>query len=125
MRCLGRTSRCPPGACGVASVEDASPEERSMALLDGERALAIDILKVSGANTVAVADGVKAALAELEHSLPPGTSLRVVRDNSTFIRNSITDVIHELVLGAILTVLIVMLFLNDWKATAITSLALP
>jgi HAE1 family hydrophobic/amphiphilic exporter-1 len=49
----------------------------------------------------------------------------VVRDNSTFIRNSIRDVIHELITGAILTVLIVMLFLNDWKATAITSLALP
>jgi HAE1 family hydrophobic/amphiphilic exporter-1 len=109
----------------VAAVEDGSPEERSLALLDGSRALAIDILKVSGANTVEVADGVKATLTELESTLPPGTSLRVVRDNSTFIRNSITDVIHELILGAILTVLIVMLFLNDWKATAITSLALP
>ncbi len=109
----------------VATVQDASPEERSMALLDGVRAIGIDILKVSGANTVAVADGVKDAVAELERSLPPGTSLRVVRDNSTFIRNSISDVIHELILGAILTVLIVMIFLNDWKATAITSLALP
>ncbi|HEX9562441.1 MAG TPA: efflux RND transporter permease subunit [Gemmatimonadaceae bacterium] len=109
----------------VATVEDGSPEERSVALLDGTRALAIDILKVSGANTVAVADGVREALVELEASLPPGASLRVVRDNSTFIRNSIEDVIDELILGALLTVLIVMLFLNDWKATAITSLALP
>lgn len=109
----------------VASVVDGSPEERSVALLDGARALAIDILKVSGANTVAVADGVREALAQLESALPPGTSLRVVRDNSTFIRNSIEDVIDELILGALLTVLIVMLFLNDWKATAITSLALP
>ncbi len=109
----------------VATVEDGSPEERSMALLDGTRALAIDILKVSGANTVAVADGVQEMLTELQATLPPGTSLRVVRDNSVFIRNSISDVIHELILGALLTVLIVMLFLNDWKATAITSLALP
>jgi HAE1 family hydrophobic/amphiphilic exporter-1 len=109
----------------VARVEDGSPEERSLALLDGARAISIDILKVSGANTVAVADAVRAELAALEGSLPAGTGLRVVRDNSVFIRNSITDVIHELVLGAILTVLIVMLFLNDWKATAITSLALP
>lgn len=109
----------------VAVVVDASPEERSVALLDGTRALAIDILKVSGANTVAVADGVRGALDELQSALPPGTALRVVRDNSTFIRNSISDVIDELMLGAALTVLIVMLFLNDWKATAITSLALP
>ena len=49
----------------------------------------------------------------------------MVRDNSVNIRQSVDDVIHELVLGAILTVIVVMLFLNDWKATAITSLALP
>jgi HAE1 family hydrophobic/amphiphilic exporter-1 len=109
----------------VARVEDGSPEERSLALLDGKRAISINILKVSGANTVAVADGVKAALARIQAGLPPGAALRVVRDNSTFIRNSIRDVIHELETGALLTVLIVMLFLNDWKATAITSLALP
>ncbi|HSA54391.1 MAG TPA: efflux RND transporter permease subunit [Gemmatimonadaceae bacterium] len=109
----------------VARVEDASPEERSLALLNDARALSIDILKVSGANTVAVADGVNAALDDMRSLLPPGTALRVVRDNSTFIRSSINDVIHELMLGALLTVLIVMLFLNDWKATAITSLALP
>jgi HAE1 family hydrophobic/amphiphilic exporter-1 len=109
----------------VAAVQEGSPEERSLALVDGARAVAIDIMKVSGANTVAVADGVHEALAELQSSLPPGTSLTVVRDNSTFIRHSIEDVIKELILGAFLTVLIVMLFLNDWKATAITSLALP
>jgi HAE1 family hydrophobic/amphiphilic exporter-1 len=109
----------------VANVEDGSPEERSMAILNGERAISIEILKVSGANTVAVADGVRAALADLSAALPPGATIRVVRDNSVFIRNSIRDVIHELQVGALLTVLIVMLFLNDWKATAITSLALP
>jgi len=109
----------------VAQVQDGSPEERSLALLDGQRAIAINILKVSGANTVEVADGVKAALSTIELGLPPNTRLRVVRDNSTFIRHSIDDVIKELITGALLTVLIVMLFLNDWKATAITSLALP
>jgi HAE1 family hydrophobic/amphiphilic exporter-1 len=109
----------------VARVEDGSPEERSLALLDGQRAISINILKVSGANTVAVADGVRASLERVQSVLPPGASLRVVRDNSTFIRNSIRDVIRELMTGALLTVLIVMLFLNDWKATAITSLALP
>jgi HAE1 family hydrophobic/amphiphilic exporter-1 len=109
----------------VARVEEGTEEERSLALVDGRRAVSMDILKVSGANTVAVADAVRAAIAEVEKTLPKGTTIQVVRDNSVFIRNSVTDVIHELVLGAILTVLIVMLFLNDWKATAITSLALP
>ena len=109
----------------VARVEEGTEEERSIALVDGRRAVSLDVLKISGANTVEVADGVNAAIVELRELLPAGTELTVVRDNSVTIRRSVEDVIHELVLGAILTVIIVMLFLNDWKATAITSLALP
>ena len=109
----------------VARVEDATEEERSLAFVNGERAVALDILKVSGANTVAVAEGVLEAITEIAPTLPPGVELQVVRDNSQDIRHMVEDVIFELILGAILTVLVVMLFLNDWKATAITSLALP
>ena len=109
----------------VAQVEQGTEEERSLALVNGTRAVSLDVLKISGSNTVEVADGVSAALAEIRERLPAGTELQVVRDNSVTIRRSVEDVIHELVIGAILTVIIVMLFLNDWKATAITSLALP
>jgi hydrophobic/amphiphilic exporter-1 (mainly G- bacteria), HAE1 family len=107
----------------IARVEEGTEEERSTALIDGVRAIAVDVMKVSGANTVEVADGVNEAVEAM--TLPPGVELRVVRDNSVMIRTSVEDVIKELILGAILTVLVVMLFLNDWKATAITSLALP
>lgn len=109
----------------VARVEVGTEEERSIALVDGQRAVAIDIVKVSGANTVEVADEVQKALARIRPTLPQGATLSVIRDNSVAIRDSVNDVIHELLLGALLTVIIVMLFLNDWKATAITSLALP
>jgi HAE1 family hydrophobic/amphiphilic exporter-1 len=109
----------------VARVEYGTEEERSLALVDGTRAVSLDVLKVSGGNTVEVADGVNAAVARIQASLPEGTELRVIRDNSITIRRSVDDVIHELVLGAALTIVVVMLFLNDWKATAITALALP
>ena len=109
----------------VARIEDATEEERSLALVNSERAVSLDIVKVSGANTVAVADEVKQAIDELSSAMGSGTSLRIVRDNSVMIRNSVNDVIFELLLGAVLTVFVVMLFLNDWKATVITSLALP
>lgn len=109
----------------VARVEEGTEEERSVALVDGERAVSLDILKVSGANTVDVADGVNEAIAELRTELPEGVRIQVVRDNSQDIRRSVEDVIHELLLGAVLTVVVVMLFLNDWKATTITALALP
>ncbi|MDQ8153601.1 MAG: efflux RND transporter permease subunit [Gemmatimonadota bacterium] len=109
----------------VARIEDATEEERSLALVDGRRSIGIDLIKVSGANTVQVADGVRKQIATLQTALPAGTQLQVVRDNSVMIRNSVADVIDELLLGAVLTVIIVMLFLNDWKATAITALSLP
>ncbi len=109
----------------VARVEEGHEEERSLAFVNGERAVAIDILKVSGANTVEVADEVLEAIGELERTLPRDVSIQVVRDNSVTIRQSVESVIHELLLGAFLTIVVVMLFLNDWKATAITSLALP
>ncbi len=109
----------------VAQVETGTEEERSVALVNSERAVSLDVLKVSGANTVDVADAVQEEITRVQATLPQGTELRVIRDNSVAIRQSVSDVIHELLLGALLTVVIVMLFLNDWKATAITSLALP
>ena len=109
----------------VATVEEGTEDERSLALVNGKRAVSLDILKISGANTVEVADGVNEAITGIRSRLPAGTELQVVRDNSITIRRSVEDVVNELLLGALLTVVIVMLFLNDWKATMITSLALP
>jgi hydrophobic/amphiphilic exporter-1 (mainly G- bacteria), HAE1 family len=109
----------------VADIVDGEQEARSLALLDGEMALGLDIRKVSGTNTVAVAEGVKDAVHEIAAALPDGVSLRLVQDNSTFIEESVRDVKIALLLGAILTVMIVFLFLGDWRATTITALSLP
>lgn len=109
----------------LATVSDSTEEARSLALVDGTRAVGIDLLKVAGGNTVAVADGVQRALEKLRPSLPQGATISVVRDNSVMIRQSLESVEHELVLGAILTVAIVLLFLNDIRATTITALSLP
>jgi len=122
---VGSRSGQPVRLKDIARVEEGSEEERSLALVDGERAVGIEILKVSGANTVDVAERVVKEAEEIAKQLPEGTRLTVVSDNSVYIRQSVEDVIFELTLGAILTVVVVMLFLNDWKATVITSLALP
>ncbi len=109
----------------VGSVVDGSAEQRSAAFMSDVPAVAVDILKVAGTNTVEVADRVRAAAAELERTLPPDVSLRVIRDDSRRIRASLDSVQHELVLGAVLTILIIYLFLNSWRSTIITGLALP
>jgi hydrophobic/amphiphilic exporter-1 (mainly G- bacteria), HAE1 family len=109
----------------VARIEDAQEEERDAAYINGERAVALEIRKVSGANTVDVADGVLEAVAELNTRLPRGVTVGSVQDNSTWIRNSVEDVQKTLIEGALLTVLIVFLFLNSWRSTVITGLTLP
>ena len=109
----------------VARVEDAQEEERGLAEYSGKRAIGIDIRKVSGANTVDVAKGIRGVIAQLNAELPQGVQLEVIRDNSKWIKDSLGDVQLALVLGAVLTVLIVFLFLNSWRSTVITGLTLP
>jgi hydrophobic/amphiphilic exporter-1 (mainly G- bacteria), HAE1 family len=109
----------------IARIADGYEEQRSLALINGERALALEIRKQSGSNTVDVAESVKAALPELNRELPGQTRLAVIRDNSIFIRDAVEDVENTLVLGALFTVFIVFLFLNSWRSTVITGLTLP
>ncbi|HEU0139565.1 MAG TPA: efflux RND transporter permease subunit [Bryobacteraceae bacterium] len=109
----------------VARIVDSIEERRSASLVDDRQALALDIVKQSGANTVDVADGVEAAVAQMNAEFPSHIRLRTVVDRSIFIRESVEDVQLTLIIGAALTVLIVFLFLNSWRSTVITGLALP
>jgi HAE1 family hydrophobic/amphiphilic exporter-1 len=109
----------------LAQIVDGIKEPKNLALLDERPALAVDVLRQSGANTVAVADGVRQAVERLNRELPPGVSLQIVRDDSLFIRESIDDVNTTMIIGGILTVFIVFLFLNSWRSTVITGVTLP
>ncbi|AWK89949.1 efflux RND transporter permease subunit [Azospirillum thermophilum] len=111
----------------VAEVLDGQEEQDSAALFNGVPALAVDIVKIQGSNTVEVARGLYRAIDELKAagSLPSDVTLEVVRDSSRGITNSLTNVQRTLVEGGALTVLIVMIFLGSWRSTVITSLTLP
>ena len=98
----------------------------SAAMLHGERALAIDIVKIQGANTVEVAEAVHKRVSELmDNQLPQGVVIDVVQDNSIEVRKSFESVMNMLIEGALLTIVIVFLFLNSWRSTVITGLTLP
>jgi HAE1 family hydrophobic/amphiphilic exporter-1 len=109
----------------LGTVVDGTEERRSAAFMSAQPAVSLDILKIAGTNTVEVADRVRAASAEIERQLPSDVKLRVVRDDSERIRDSLASVRHELVLGALLTIVIIYFFLNSWRSTVITGLALP
>ena len=109
----------------VADVTDGTAEQRSLAQYNGQDAVGIDITKSKGASTTSVADQVLARLDRIQKTLPPGAKLAVVRNSGERVRDSVRNVEEALIEGAILTVLVVFLFLNSWRSTVITGLALP
>jgi HAE1 family hydrophobic/amphiphilic exporter-1 len=109
----------------VATVVDGQQEREDIAILNGERAVAIDIIKTQGSNTIEVARGVRKAVADLQSSLPPDVRLEIGRDASRGIQNSVNNVQETMIEGGLLTIAIVFLFLHSWRSTVITGLALP
>jgi HAE1 family hydrophobic/amphiphilic exporter-1 len=113
----------------VANVKDATEEPRTLSLYAdkaGEReAVAIDIKKSKGYSTTDVAATVIARLDELRPTLPAGTTMDIVKDAGKRVSDSVFTVEEALLLGALLTVLVVFLFLNSWRSTVITGVALP
>jgi HAE1 family hydrophobic/amphiphilic exporter-1 len=109
----------------VAEVVDGIEQPKNAAFLDERPALALEVQKQSGANTVAVADGVLEAVEALKREMPPGVTLSIIKDDSKFIRDSIEDVNTTMIIGGLLTVFIVYLFLNSWRSTIITGVTLP
>ena len=109
----------------VADVVDGPQEVESLALYNGQRTVLLSVLKSQGENTIDVVDGLKAALAAAQSLTPPGIKTEINRDNSRAIRVSVANVQRTLIEGALLTVLIVFLFLNSWRSTVITGLTLP
>lgn len=109
----------------VAKVEDTFEEKTSLAFYQGNQSIGIDIVKQSGANTVEVAENVKAILNEIKGSLPEGVHVDIVSDNSESIQRTVDGVMETIIEGCILAVIIVFLFLYEWESTLISALSLP
>lgn len=109
----------------VARVADGAQEVESLALYNGARTLLLTVQKSQDENTIAVVDGLQKTVADMKAELPPGLRLENVNDASRPIRVSVENVRRTLIEGAVLTVLIVFLFLNSWRSTVITGLTLP
>jgi HAE1 family hydrophobic/amphiphilic exporter-1 len=114
----------------VANVKDATEEPRTLALFGtpstGDReAVAIDIKKSKGFSTTDVAAKVIARIDAISKDLPKGTKVDIVKDSGSRVKHAVQNVEEALFLGAILTVMVVFLFLNSWRSTVITGVALP
>ncbi|HYC05654.1 MAG TPA: multidrug efflux RND transporter permease subunit [Azospirillaceae bacterium] len=109
----------------VARVEMAAAEYGLRALLDNRPAVAIAITQQPGANALAISSQVRAAMAELKADMPPGVDYAIVYDPTQFVRASIEAVVTTLLEAVALVVLVVILFLQTWRASIIPLLAVP
>jgi HAE1 family hydrophobic/amphiphilic exporter-1 len=109
----------------VATVEDGMAEATTKANVSGAPTVLLTIRRQSGTNTVQVVDAVKERLSDLKAVTPAGYDIRVVRDQSEFIKASIDTVEEHLIVGSVLAALVVLVFLWNWRSTVIAAIAIP
>ena len=109
----------------VADIVDGEAEELSVARVNGQRSVSVDIFKVQQSNIVEVGEGVASAIEELKARLPEDVKIETLWDNAEWIKGSLDRVKATIVEGALLTIIIVFLFLHSWRSTIITGLTLP
>ncbi|HUU35974.1 MAG TPA: efflux RND transporter permease subunit, partial [Vicinamibacterales bacterium] len=110
----------------VGTVVDGFEDRKTTTRLDGVDAVSFSVRKQSGANTVEITDRVAATIARLEadHSLPD-LQIRTVHNDADFIKENVSDVRRHILFGGLMAVLVIFLFMRDWRSTLITALALP
>ncbi|AOJ69418.1 MULTISPECIES: efflux RND transporter permease subunit [Burkholderia] len=109
----------------VSSVVDSVEDLRNLGLANGERAVLVILYRSPGANIIETIDRVKAALPQLTAALPADIKVAPVLDRSRTIRASLADTEHTLLIAVSLVVMVVFLFLRNWRATLIPSVAVP
>jgi multidrug efflux pump len=109
----------------VARVEVGPEDERKLVRFNGEPAVALGFVKQSQANTLDVADAVKAGLRELADELPPGVETQVAFDSSIFVRRSIEDLRDTIAQAVVLVLVVIFLFLRRLRATLIPAISIP
>jgi HAE1 family hydrophobic/amphiphilic exporter-1 len=109
----------------IGRVEDGIEEPRTFASFEGKPAVLLEVRRQSGTNTVKIIEAVKARLAEIQKELPAGFNLRITRDQSVFIKASISSLEEHLLLGSLLASLIVWVFIRNLRSVVIAAVAIP
>jgi len=109
----------------IGRAEDGVDDQRTYTQFNGQPCVGIGIRKQTGTNTVQVIDRVKKELDRINRTLPPGMKINTAFDQSIFIKDSMNQVQHHLIIGSILAVIAVFIFLRNIRTTLISAVALP
>ncbi len=109
----------------VANVSDGSIPQTNIVRQDGHRGVLITVLKSGSASTLSVVSGIRKLLPQIAQTVPPALKITPIGDQSIFVRASITGVVREAVIAAVLTGLMILLFLGSWRSTIIIAVSIP
>ncbi|MGZ8320003.1 MAG: efflux RND transporter permease subunit, partial [Telluria sp.] len=109
----------------VAEVIDGEQEEQSISRVNGVRAITLEVTKIQDANVVEVGTGIKKAVENMQATMPADIKFGIIEDQSARVQSQLDNVKRTIMEGALLTMLIVFLFLRSWRSTVITGLTLP
>ena len=109
----------------VANVRDGFSVQTNIVRRDGRRGTLLTVLKASDASTLDIVDNIRAAIPRVATTLPPELKIDLLADQSIFVRGAISGVIHEAIIAACLTALMILLFLGSWRSTLIIAVSIP
>jgi CzcA family heavy metal efflux pump len=109
----------------VANVHDGLAVQTNVVNEGGSRAVLMSIIKLGAASTIDVVNRVKAQIPAIKNILPAGIDVRIINDQSIFVRDSVNDVVREGLTAAGLTALLMLLLLGDWQSTVIVAISIP
>ncbi len=109
----------------VAQVRDGNPPQTNIVHVDGSRSVLLSVLKSGATSTLDIVSGAKAKLEEIKPSLPPNLVAEPINDQSLFVRAAISGVAYEGITAAVLTSLMILLFLGSWRSTLIIAVSIP
>lgn len=109
----------------VATVRDGNPPQTNIVHVDGTKSVLMSVLKIGTTSTLDIVEGVKAKLEELKPGLPANLQIVPINDQSVFVRAAIKGVAAEGVIAAVLTSLMILLFLGSWRSTTIIATSIP
>jgi multidrug efflux pump subunit AcrB len=109
----------------IAFVHDGAPPQTNMVRVDGTRAVLMPIFKSGATSTLDIVAGVKGMLPLIQEAMPAGLNIHPLGDQSVFVKDSIVNVVREAITAAVLTGLMVLLFLGSWRLTVIIVATIP
>ncbi len=109
----------------VATVRLAGRVQTNSVLVDGKQAVIVVVMKSSEASTIDIVDGIKKMLPRIQEVVPSDVNVSLISDSSVFVRDAISDVVHEMVIAAALVGFIVLLLLGSWRPTVIVLTSIP